>query len=145
MARDVLPQLHHSDPGGGSRRERRALRRENRIRSAYCGNSSFKTILNPPPIRVCVEAHGQLPGTDCYCGNRGCIETFLSGAGLTRDYRARSGQQRTAVAIAEAAEAGDPMANECLDIYMDGLARSLASIINVLDPDAIVLGGGLSN
>jgi predicted NBD/HSP70 family sugar kinase len=87
----------------------------------------------------------ELPGPECYCGNRGCIETFLSGAGLARDYHAHGGQQRTAVAIAEAAAAGDPAANECLDIYMDRLARSLASIINVLDPDAIVLGGGLSN
>ena len=87
----------------------------------------------------------ELPGPGCYCGKLGCIETFLSGAGLTRDYRVRSGQQRTAVAIAEAAAAGDPLANECLELYQDRLARSLASIINVLDPDAIVLGGGLSN
>lgn len=87
----------------------------------------------------------ELPGNDCYCGKRGCIETFLSGAGVARDYLARSGQQRTAVAIAEAATAGDPLAKHCLDIYLDRLARSLASIINVLDPDAIVLGGGLSN
>ena len=87
----------------------------------------------------------ELPGPGCYCGKRGCIETFLSGAGLTRDYRVRSGQQRTAVAIAEAAAAGDPLAHECLELYQDRLARSLASIINVLDPDAIVLGGGLSN
>jgi fructokinase len=91
-------------------------------------------------------AHGdELPGPDCYCGKRGCIETFLSGAGLARDYHAHTGQQRTAVAIAEAAAVGDSVANECLDIYIDRLARSLASIINVLDPDAIVLAGGLSN
>ena len=64
---------------------------------------------------------------------------------MTRDYRARSGQERTAVAIAEAAAAGDSLAKECLDLYQDRLARGLASIINVLDPDAIVLGGGLSN
>ena len=87
----------------------------------------------------------ELPGPGCYCGKLGCIETFLSGAGLARDYRLRSGQQRTAVAVAEAAAAGDPLANQCLDLYRDRLARSLASIINVLDPDAIVLGGGLSN
>ena len=59
-----------------------------------------------------------------------------------RNYRARCGQQRMAVAIAEAAAAGDPLAIECFDLYQDRLARSLASIINVLDPDAIVLGGG---
>lgn len=87
----------------------------------------------------------ELPGAVCYCGKRGCIETFLSGAGVTRDYRARGGNERTAVAVAEAAAAGDPLAKECLDLYQDRLARSLASIINVLDPDTIVLGGGLSN
>ncbi len=87
----------------------------------------------------------ELPGAACYCGKRGCIETFLSGAGVTRDYCARSGNERTAVVIAEAAAAGDPLAKECFDLYQDRLARSLASIVNVLDPDAIVLGGGLSN
>jgi fructokinase len=87
----------------------------------------------------------ELPGPPCYCGKRGCIETFLSGPGLTRDYQARSGQYKTAVAIAKEADAGDPLANQCLAVYQDRLARSLASIINVLDPDAIVLGGGLSN
>jgi fructokinase len=87
----------------------------------------------------------ELPGPGCYCGKRGCIETFLSGAGLTRDYYARSAQQMTPIGIAEAAVAGDPLANKCLELYQDRLARSLASIINVLDPDAIVLGGGLSN
>ncbi len=87
----------------------------------------------------------ELPGATCYCGKRGCIETFLSGVGLTRDFRARSGQEKTATAIAEAAAAGSRLANECLDLYQDRLARGLASIINMLDPDAIVLGGGLSN
>ncbi len=86
----------------------------------------------------------ELPGVECYCGKRGCIETFLSGAGVTRDYRTRSGQERTAVTIAAAA-AGDFIAKECFDLYQDRLARGLASIVNVLDPDAIVLGGGLSN
>jgi fructokinase len=96
---------------------------------------------NPLPW-PCAE---ELPGALCYCGKRGCIETFLSGPGLARDYYARSGEQRTAVAIAEAASAGDSLAHECLERYQDRLARSLAGIINVLDPDAIVLGGGLSN
>jgi fructokinase len=87
----------------------------------------------------------ELPGADCYCGKRGCIETFLSGAGLTRDYLAHTGRQETAIAIAEAATGGDPLASDCLERYQDRLARSLAGVINVLDPDAIVLGGGLSN
>jgi fructokinase len=87
----------------------------------------------------------ELPGPDCYCGKQGCIETFLSGPGLARDYRARGGCSRTAQEIAEAATAGEALAGECLDLYRDRLARSLAAIVNVLDPDAIVLGGGLSN
>jgi fructokinase len=87
----------------------------------------------------------ELPGVECYCGKRGCIETFLSGSGLSRDYYAQSGRQMTAIGIAEASAAGDPLANECLKFYQDRLARSLASVINVLDPDAIVLAGGLSN
>ena len=87
----------------------------------------------------------ELPGASCYCGKRGCIETFLSGAGLAHEYRARSGRESTAIAIAEAAASGDPLANECLDLYQDRLARSLAVIVKVLDPDTIVLGGGLSN
>lgn len=87
----------------------------------------------------------ELPGPSCYCGKRGCIETFLSGPGLARDYYARIGRQKSALAIAEAAATGDPVARECLALYEDRLARSLAAIINMLDPDAIVLGGGLSN
>jgi fructokinase len=85
------------------------------------------------------------PGPPCYCGKSGCVETFLSGAGLARDYCSRTGSSLTAREIALSAEAGDKCAQECLTIYQDRLARSLAVVINVLDPDVIVLGGGLSN
>jgi fructokinase len=87
----------------------------------------------------------ELPGPACYCGKHGCIETFLSGPGLAREYRARGGEEKPAVEIAEAAAAGDATARECLELYCDRLARGLASVVNVLDPDVIVLGGGLSN
>jgi fructokinase len=87
----------------------------------------------------------ELPGPDCYCGKRGCIETFLSGPGLASDFRRETGQDRSAVEIAGAAEAGDADAESALCRYEDRLARSLASVINVLDPGVIVLGGGLSN
>jgi fructokinase len=87
----------------------------------------------------------ELPGTPCYCGKSGCIETFLSGSGLSRDYRQRTGKTVTAEEIARAADYGDIDADECLAIFQDRLARSLASVINILDPDVIVLGGGLSN
>lgn len=84
------------------------------------------------------------PGPSCYCGKAGCIETFLSGPGLARDYERASGALRTAEAIAHAAEAGDPGASAALGRYLDRLARALATVVNLLDPDAIVLGGGVS-
>ena len=85
------------------------------------------------------------PGDRCYCGRAGCIETFLSGPGLARDYAREEGKTADGVKVAERARAGDAAAIACLDRYVNRMARSLASIINVLDPDAIVLGGGLSN
>jgi fructokinase len=84
------------------------------------------------------------PGAECYCGKSGCIETFLSGAGLARDYRGRTGNDLTAQDIGHAAAAGDNHALECLHVYQDRLARSLATVINILDPDMIVLGSGLT-
>lgn len=85
------------------------------------------------------------PGSQCYCGRRGCIETFLSGPALARQYRELTGRPLGAEEIAAAARAGDAAAEECLTRYEDRLARSLASLVNILDPDVIVLGGGLSN
>ena len=83
-------------------------------------------------------------GPACYCGQHGCIETFLSGPGLERDYAATTGDNRSASEIAQHAQAGDNAAEMVLSRYEDRLARSLASIINILDPDVIVLGGGVS-
>lgn len=85
------------------------------------------------------------PGPACYCGLAGCIETFLSGPGLARDFAAATGETATAADIAKRAAAGEAAAEAALARYERRLARALASIINVLDPDAIVLGGGLSN
>ena len=82
------------------------------------------------------------PGPRCYCGRRGCIETFLSGPGLAADY-SRSASV-TARQVAERAAAGEASATACLQRYEDRLARSLATVINLLDPEVIVLGGGLS-
>jgi fructokinase len=84
------------------------------------------------------------PGPSCYCGLRGCIETFLSGPGLARDHRQRTGRDLRAEEIAAAAAAGDPAGEESLARYEGRMARALASIINVVDPDVIVLGGGMS-
>ena len=85
------------------------------------------------------------PGPPCYCGRAGCIETFLSGPGLSLSYAALTNAQAQADDIVTRAGAGDPHAARALDLYEDRLARALASIINVLDPDIIVVGGGLSN
>ncbi len=87
----------------------------------------------------------ELPGPPCYCGKHGCIETFLAGRGLALDYYNTTGQSLLPPAIATLAEQGDSLAQASLSRYADRLARGLASIINVLDPNIIVLGGGLSN
>lgn len=86
----------------------------------------------------------ELPGPACYCGKHGCIETFLSGPALAAAYAAASGKAAGAKEISQAADAGDPLAMKVMDDYVDRLARGLASVINVIDPDVIVLGGGLS-
>ena len=88
---------------------------------------------------------GEYPGPRCYCGKSGCIETFLSGPGLSADHERATGQRVEPARIVAAAAAGDPAAEATLARYDDRLARSLATLINVLDPDVIVLGGGLSN
>jgi fructokinase len=79
-----------------------------------------------------------LPLPACYCGRMGCIETYLSGPGLARDHEASTGERRTAEDIVA-------LQGEALRRYEERLARALASVINVLDPDVIVLGGGISN
>lgn len=87
----------------------------------------------------------ELPGPACYCGQRGCIETFLSGPGLQRDHATVTGEQRDAAGIVAQAGAGNVAAEASLQRYEQRMARALASVINLLDPDVIVLGGGLSN
>jgi fructokinase len=85
------------------------------------------------------------PGPACYCGRSGCIETFLSGPGLSRDYHAATNQSIDAIEIASRGRSGDGDALRCLARYEERMARALGSVINILDPDVIVLGGGLSN
>ena len=89
---------------------------------------------NPLPL----PAAGDLPLPPCYCGRAGCIETYLSGPGLSRDHKALTGRDEAAEAIA--AQGG-----KSVDRYVERLARALSGVINVLDPDVIVLGGGMSN
>jgi fructokinase len=97
-------------------------------------------------------AHNPLPWPDvedegplCYCGKRGCIETFLSGPGMATDHERATGIRLLPPQIVEAARGGDAAAEQTLRRYERRFARALASIVNVLDPDVIVLGGGMSN
>lgn len=87
----------------------------------------------------------ETPGPACYCGKYGCIETWCSGPGLAHDHERITGETRTAFEIANVAVAGNMSAQATLNRHHDRLARALATVINVLDPDVIVLGGGLSN
>ena len=81
----------------------------------------------------------------CHCGRSSCIETFLSGPAIARDHERRTGEALSADEIGERAAAGDEVAEASLELYASRLARALGTVINVLDPDAIVLGGGVSN
>ena len=84
------------------------------------------------------------PGPDCYCGRSGCIETFLSGPGMAADHRRHFSEKLSPAEIARAAAAGDERCRATLERYVDRLARGLATVVNLVDPDVIVLGGGLS-
>lgn len=112
--------------GGGIVVDRKVIRGVN----AIAGEWGHNPLPAPTPA--------DLPPPDCYCGRKGCIETYLSGPGLSRDHERRTGERLTAEQIS----ARD---GESLSYYEERLARALASVINVLDPEVIVLGGGMSN
>ncbi|MEW6054998.1 MAG: ROK family protein [Bdellovibrionota bacterium] len=88
---------------------------------------------------------GEHPGPDCYCGKNGCIETFLSGPALARDFKNKSGREAFPENLEVLTRDGDRDAECVLEIYEDRLARALSGVINILDPEVIVLGGGVSN
>lgn len=96
---------------------------------------------NPLPWPLADE----LPGPSCYCGKQGCIETWLSGPGFERDFAHHTGKSLSAAEIVQLADHGDHTAEAALGRYEDRMARALATVINLLDPDVIVLGGGMSN
>jgi fructokinase len=119
--------------GGGIAIDRKVMRGKNRIAGEW-GH-------NPLPWASADEQNGPT----CYCGRRGCLETFLSGAGLRRAFANRRGGGFEPPEIARLANAREPDCVAALEIYADRLARGLATVVNVVDPDAIVVGGGLSN
>ncbi len=119
--------------GGGIVVAQRALAGANRIAGEW-GH-------NPLPL---LEDEDQTP-PQCYCGRFGCVETWLSGPGLCGDHQRHGGESITAEEIAARAGAGDSVCEASLRRYEGRLARALALVVNILDPDVIVLGGGLSN
>jgi fructokinase len=88
---------------------------------------------------------GEFPGPQCYCGHHGCLETWISGTGLEWDFARTTSRNLRGSEIVQAAEAGDMEAGEALERLIDRMARGLSTVVNVLDPDVLVLGGGLSN
>ncbi|HVO13772.1 MAG TPA: ROK family protein [Alphaproteobacteria bacterium] len=127
-ARVVFGVILGTGVGGGIAIDGRVLTGRNAIAGEW-GH-------NPLPW----PADDERPGPACYCGKRGCLETFLSGPGLARDAGAPDAE-----AVVALAAKGDSAAEAALGRYEDRLARGLASVINIVDPDVIVLGGGLSN
>ena len=86
----------------------------------------------------------ECPGPECYCGRRSCMEKWVSGSGFARDYAAVTGEALTSKQIMEAFERGDEKAVAAVERYEDRLARGLAQVVNILDPDIFVFGGGMS-
>jgi fructokinase len=86
----------------------------------------------------------EYPGPTCYCGKRGCMEMWVSGTGIALDYKTATGRTRTTREIVSDFEAGDREATAAVERFEDRLARGLAQVINILDPDVIVIGGGVS-
>ena len=132
-ARIVFGVIIGTGTGGGIAIDGRAIEGANAIAGEWGHNPL------PWPER------DEWPGPACYCGRTGCVETFLSGPALTREHQRASGECLEPSAIAARAEAGDRTAAATLERYEARLARALASVVNVVDPDVIVLGGGVSN
>lgn len=132
-ARIVFGVILGTGTGGGIAVDGRAIEGANAIAGEWGHNPL------PWPER------DEWPGPECYCGRTGCIETFLCGPALSRQHERVAGACLEASRIAERADAGDPVAVATMEQYESRLARALASIINVVDPHVIVLGGGVSN
>ena len=132
-ARVVFGVILGTGVGGGIVVDRRAIEGANAIAGEW-GH-------NPLPLPTADDQ----PLPSCYCGRRGCVETYLSGPALAADHALATGEGLDAEAIAARGAAGDARCTQTIERYAGRLARSLAGVVNVLDPDVIVLGGGLSS
>lgn len=129
-----LPRLYHKDPpallnGFGKGYD---------VSAIYAAKARPEYFTTDPALN-------EFPGEQCYCGKRGCIETWISGTGFKQEYASVTGDDLSTHDIIANAKKGETRAVAALDRYIDRLARSLAGIIDVIDPDIIVLGGGMSN
>jgi fructokinase len=131
-ARVVFGVIVGTGTGGGVVVDRKVLTGPNAIAGEW-GH-------NPLPW----PREDEWPGPSCYCGKTGCVETFLSGPGLARDYLKTTGKEVVGPEIVARAGRGEPEADACLGRYEDRMARALAVVLNILDPDVVVLGGGVS-
>jgi fructokinase len=104
--------------------------------------------LRQGPHRICGEwGHMSVDplGANCYCGNRGCVETKISGSGVEAAFLSRYGESLRMDQIVAGARSGEARCAEAFETFLDDFGRSLGGVISILDPDAVVLGGGLSN
>jgi fructokinase len=131
-ARVVFGVIVGTGTGGGVVVDRKVLTGPNAIAGEW-GH-------NPLPW----PREGEWPGPSCYCGKTGCVETFLSGPGLARDYREATGEEVVGPEIVARAERGEAAASASLERYENRMARALAVVLNIVDPDVVVLGGGIS-
>lgn len=119
------------------------------IMGTGCGGGiCLDGVVREGPHRICGE-WGHLSvdpqGADCYCGNRGCVETKISGSGVEAAFLGRYGESLSMDRIVAGARGGDPRCRAAFDTFLDDFGRCLGGVISILDPDAVVLGGGLSN
>jgi fructokinase len=119
------------------------------IMGTGCGGGiSLDGSVREGPHRICGEwGHFAVDprGAECYCGNRGCVETKISGSGVERAFKSRYGEGLTMEQIVEGARSGEARCREAFDSFLDDFGRCLGGVISILDPDTVVLGGGLSN
>jgi fructokinase len=133
-ARVVFGVIVGTGTGGGVVVDRKVLTGPN----AIAGEWGHNPLPWPDPDA------GEWPGPPCYCGKTGCVETFLSGTGLARDYRQATGEAVEGPEIVARAGRGEAAADAALARYEARMAKALAVVLNILDPDVVVLGGGMS-